>query len=146
MACTINDDNNDDNNKDDNENNKDNDDKTMTMTEEEGGGNDDGAHNNQQTMGAWFAPFGQISNNSQLQKQWFVADEDNTIHWGRLACAHFVLLLSALAPHRLVHGFAHNVRFQKSSQCHGLWNLDTSGGLEDLHGRFDLLLTCGTIL
>jgi hypothetical protein len=91
-------------------------------------------------------PFGWISNSSQLQKQWFVADDnDVVISWGKLARACFVLLLLEAAPYRLAHGFACDVQFQKSRQYHGLRNLDTSSGLEDLDGRFDLLLMCGTI-
>jgi hypothetical protein len=59
--------------------------------------------------GIWFVPFGWISDDSQLRKQWFVADEDNAIGWGRLACVCFVLLLSAAAPYHLVHSFAREV-------------------------------------
>jgi hypothetical protein len=73
--------------------------------------------NNQ--WGIRFASFGRISNDSQLQKQWFVADEDNAVGWGRLACMRFALLLLAAAPYPLAHGFACDIRFQKSSQYHG---------------------------
>jgi hypothetical protein len=94
--------------------------------------------------GLRFVPFGRISNDSQLRR--FVADEDDAVGWGRSARSHVVLLLLAAAPYRLAQGFARDVRFQKSCQYHGLQNADTSSVLEDLHGRFDLLLTRGTIL
>ncbi len=52
--------------------------------------------------GLRYAPFGWISNDSQLRKRWFVADEDNSIGWGRSAHVCFVLLLLAAAPYHLV--------------------------------------------
>jgi hypothetical protein len=68
--------------------------------------------------GIKFAPFGRISNNSQLQKQWFLADEDNAAGWGRSARVLFFLLLLVAAPYRLVHGFACNVQV--------IWRIRTS--------------------
>jgi hypothetical protein len=44
----------------------------------------------------------------------------------QLAHGCFALLLLEAAPYRLAHGFACNLRFQKSSQYHGLWLLDTN--------------------
>ncbi len=61
--------------------------------------------------GIGFEPFGRIRDESQLQKQWFIADEDDTTGQGRLACARFVLLLLAVALYHLAHSFACDVQF-----------------------------------
>ena len=38
------------------------------------------------------------------------------------------------------------VSFFKLGHKHGLWNIDTSSGLEDPHGRFDLFQMRSTLL
>jgi hypothetical protein len=82
----------------------------------------------------------------QVQKQWFVTDEDNAVSWGRPVRACIALLLLVVAPYHLAHDFDCSVCFQKSSQYHGLRNADTSSVLEDPHGSINLLLMHGTIL
>ncbi len=82
------------------------------MTKEEGGATMMGHTTINNGWELRFAQFGWISDNSLLQKQWFVADDDDAaVSWGRLACAPFALLLLEAAPNCLAHGIACDVRF-----------------------------------
>jgi hypothetical protein len=62
-----------------------------------------------------------------------------------VAAGVFVTTAAALPSYHPANGYIGDIWFQKLSQDHGLQNHDTSSGLEDPHGRFDLLLMCSTL-
>jgi hypothetical protein len=63
-----------------------------------------------------------------------------------VAAGVFVATVATLPSYHPANGFVGDIRYQKSSQYHGLQNLDTRSGMEDPHSRFDFLFMRGTLL
>ena len=66
-----------------------------------------------------------------IRKWWLVAN-DNIVNYD----LSNDLCLLIVAPYHLVHNFICNILFRKSSQNHGLWNVDASSSLEGRTAAF----------